>query len=109
MDINEDLDTFIDQLDGNITLDSTVDTLKEQNSCKIATKIGFRPPRVIEERLFPVRITVKRDNRKIVALTLPKILNYNMRSIWSKYENVVEDINERESDLFFFTEIWQVQ
>ena len=71
--------------------------------------MAFAPPRVIAERLFPVRITVKRDNRKIVALTLPKILNYNMRSIWSKYENLVQDINERESDLIFLTEIWQVQ
>ena len=38
---------------------------------------------------------------------MPKICNYNVRSLWSKTSNLSEDINERESDLIFLTEVWE--
>ena len=43
------------------------------------------------------------------ALTLPKVLNYNMRSIFSKLENFSEDILQREGDICFLTEVWEKQ
>ena len=73
----------------------------------IPTQVGYRPPSFIFERLPHSRVTIHRDNRKIEALGLPKICNYNVRSLWSKTSNLSEDINERESDLIFLTEVWE--
>ena len=109
LDKDDDLDIPIVQLDGNMTLDSLSDIFEDEIYCKIPTKIGFRPPKVLLKRPLPTLITIRRDNRKIIALTLPKIVIYNMRSLWSKYESLAEDIHERESDLNFLTEIWEVK
>jgi hypothetical protein len=32
---------------------------------------------------------------------------YNMRSAWAKLNNLADDINMRETDLCFLTEVWQ--
>ena len=41
------------------------------------------------------------------ALSLPSVSLYNMRSIWSKINNLADDINMRETDLCFLTEVWE--
>ena len=73
----------------------------------IATKLGHRPEKSEETRLPPVRIRIRRDNRTIQALTLPKVLNYNMRSFFSKIGNFSEDMLERSGDAAFLTEVWE--
>ena len=59
------------------------------------------------ETRIPVRVTIRRSNRTIKAKSVPIISLYNMRSIWSKLENLADDIQERNSDLTLLTEIWQ--
>ena len=41
------------------------------------------------------------------ALTLPKVINYNMRSLFPKLDNFAQDTHERESDVIFLTEVWE--
>ena len=75
----------------------------------IPTHWGYRPEKSQGTRLQPVRKIIRRDNRSIQALTLPKVMNYNMRSLFSKIQNFSEDMIEREGDISFITEIWQKQ
>ena len=58
-----------------------------------------RPPSTLK--------TVRRDNRVIQSLSLPTILNYNMRSFFPKYENFCDDMEEREADIAFLSEVWE--
>ena len=73
----------------------------------IPTQIGYRPTNVIFERPPHARVTIRRDNKKIQALSLPKISNYNVRSFWSKISNFSLDMNERLCDASFLTEVWE--
>ena len=68
---------------------------------------GNRPEKSWAARLQATRKILRRDNRSIEALTLPKILNFNMRSLFSKIQNFSEDMLEREGDISFLTEVWQ--
>ena len=69
--------------------------------------IGHRPTKIYFERPPHTRKMIRRDNRAIVAQVLPKITNYNVRSLMPKIRNVSLDMLERVSDLNFLTEIWQ--
>ena len=51
--------------------------------------------------------TVKRSNKLIEALSLPNITLYNMRSVWAKLDNVIEDIEMRNTNICFLTEVWE--
>ena len=51
--------------------------------------------------------TIRRDNKSVQALTLPRLTNYNMRSLFPKIGNFSIDMHERETDLSFLTEVWQ--
>ena len=73
----------------------------------IPTQIGCRPTNVIFEQPPHARVTIRRDNKKIQALSLPKISNYNVRSFWSKISNFSLDMNERLCDASFLTEVWE--
>ena len=75
----------------------------------IPTLIGYRPISVISERPPHCRKTIRRDNKVVQALTLPRITNYNMRSLFPKLGNFARDMIERESDISFLTEVWQKQ
>ena len=50
---------------------------------------------------------IRRDEGLVVALSLPTITQYNMRSLWAKAGNLADDINFRQSDICFLTEVWQ--
>ena len=52
--------------------------------------------------------TIRRSNVKVQALSLPKITLFKMRSIWSKLNGVVEDIENREADACMVNEVWKV-
>ena len=68
----------------------------------------FRPTKVIFERPPTTRNIIQRNNNKrSQAPSLPKIINYNMRSFFPKYLNFSQDVIEKESDLIFLTEVWQ--
>ena len=41
------------------------------------------------------------------AFTLPKIANFNVRSLFPKIGNFALDMKERESDISFLTEVWE--
>ena len=73
----------------------------------ISIQVGYRPPKLILERPPYTRTTIRRDNKKIQALSLPKISNYNVRSFWSKVSNFSRDMIERQSDACFLTEVWE--
>ena len=76
---------------------------------QIPTLSGLRPPKVIIERPPQSRKTIRRDNKLVHALALPRISNFNMRALFSKTLNLANDMKERESDLVFLTEVWEKQ
>ena len=76
------------------------------SSNPIPVVIGYRPPKVANNRQT-VRKVIRRDNKCIQALSLPTILSYNMRSIWSKLNNFFADMHERSATIAFLCEIWQ--
>ena len=43
----------------------------------------------------------------VEALDLPTISCYNMRSIWAKIGNLADDMNMRETDVCFLSEVWE--
>ena len=73
---------------------------------KIEVIIGNRPKKTFQtnERI-PQRRKVKRNNRIVEAQVLPVFSLYNMRSVWSKLSNLVEDIeahlDKKHFDEFF--------
>ena len=99
--------TRLCQLDGNVTICSDFSEYSELEGTKVPTQIGFRPFKVIFERLPPTRKRIYRNNKNIQALALPRITNYNMRSLWGKILSLSQDILDRQSDLIFLTEVWQ--
>ena len=54
-----------------------------------------------------MRTTIRRDNRRVEALSVPRVTLYNARSVWSKWNNLAEDILMRQTDLCILTEVWQ--
>ena len=76
-------------------------------SCNIPTQIGFRPMKIIYERPQSCRKTIRRDNKNIQALSLPIFTLYNIRSFFPKLYNFSQDMEERQCDLSFVTEVWQ--
>ena len=74
---------------------------------QIPTQVGYRPEPVIFKRPQNTLKTIHRDNKKVQALSLPNLANFNMRSIFSKIFNLAQDAIERESDAIFLTEVWQ--
>ena len=104
---------FIDQLDGNISFNSSMCSNKSENDChdnlnlQIPTQTGYRPSKVIYERPPNSGKTIRRDNRIVHAQSLPKMSNYNMRALFSKIGNFSRDMHERSCDLSFLTEVWE--
>ena len=71
---------------------------------------GHRPAQSeLPERLPPVRQTVRRSNQLVGALSVPRVTLYNARSVWAKWDNLAEDISQRQTDLCLLTEVWQVK
>ena len=101
----------IDQLDGNISLCSTDETFSSpvsNKSPKISVQIGHRPNKIlVSERLPPYRKTIRRDNKVLQAVTLPKFSSYNMRSLMPKLSSWATDMIDRMCSLSFLVEIWQ--
>ena len=103
----------IDQLDGNVSLcssDASFSNPVSNMSQKISVQIGNRPNNIVEsdsERLPPSRKTIRRDNKVLQAVTLPKFSSYNMRSLMPKLSSWATDMTDRLCSLSFLVEIWQ--
>ena len=69
--------------------------------------VGNRPKKVFLERGQPYCKRIRRDNCAVQAMTLPKISNYNMRSLIPKIGNFSLDMKERSVDISFLTEVWE--
>ena len=60
-------------------------------------------PRVV--RLPHTRKILRRENKCLQALSLPKFTFYNMRSIWDKMNSFAADMHERIADISFLSEL----
>ena len=96
------------QLDGNTSVNSSINENENENlSNSIPIFTGHRPTKSMCERPPSSRKVIRRSNKAIQALTLPKVVNYNMRSFFPKIENFSLDMRERAVNLAFLTEIWE--
>ena len=78
------------------------------SSQSIPVIIGHRPEIDLNDHpRIPVRRTIVRNNKVLSALNLPIFTVYNMRSIWSKFLSLVDDMEERESSLSILSEVWE--
>ena len=73
----------------------------------IPVQLGHRPAPVFQEQRMEVRRTIIRSIKLVQALSVPKITLYNVRSAWAKWDNLSEDIQMRETDVMFLTEVWE--
>ena len=92
-----------------MSINSSFSIFESDDVYQIPNQIGYRPANAIYERPLSTLKTIRRDNRKVEALTLPRIVNYNMRSFFPKCANFAQDVHERESDAIFLTEVWDKQ
>ena len=96
----------IPQFDGNASIDSIEDNII---GFPIPVHTGYRPSTNSNcDRLPHTRVTIRRDNNILQAITLPRISSYNMRSIWSKSVSLAQDMWDRCTDISFLSEIWEV-
>ena len=73
----------------------------------IPVQLGHRPAPLPCKQRTPVRRTVQRSNKLVDALSAPRISLYNVRSAWSKWDSIAEDIHMRATDISILTEVWQ--
>ena len=75
---------------------------------EIPVQVGNRPHKQLYcARLPSVRKTIKRNNKVLQAVSLPKMSSYNMKSLWSKVGNFGTDMQDRNCSLSFLVEVWQ--
>ena len=110
----DDQAQFIIQLDGNVSVSSldlsaceNIDEVSAPHGSYIPVFLGYRQSNNNTVTLPAVRQTIRRDNKILQAVTLPRISCYNMRSLWSKLDNLGEDIYDRNTSISFLTAIWQ--
>jgi hypothetical protein len=71
--------------------------------------VGNRPAPHHQDIREPIRKTIKRSNNLVDALSAPRSTLYNVRSAWAKWSNIAEDMEMRETDVCFLTEVWEKQ
>ena len=81
------------------------DDQDEVEGSGIPVIVGNRPSQMVTEIRDAVRVTVRRSNKLIDALSVPRMTLYNVRSAWAKWENMAEDMDTRSIDLSFYTEV----
>ena len=70
--------------------------------CAIPVQSGHRPAPSPQLPRPPVRRTIRRSNKLVQALSVPRMSLYNVRSAWAKWDNISEDLTMRETDVMFF-------
>ena len=94
------------QLDGNASMDEFSNSF--QHSSSIPVIISSRTSSTHRTQSRPsFNRHIRRDNNLLEALNLPAFTVYNMRSLWSKVNNLGEDIIERDLDISFLSEVWE--
>ena len=111
LDDSDFLSNFSDipQIDGNISFSSSdTDVSLIHSPSSIPVHISSRTDSVhLGDKRSCFNRNVKKDNRLLEAVNLPAFTVYNMRSLWSKINNLAEDIIERSVDISFLSEIWE--
>ena len=97
---------FLIQLDGNISLNSENENSSSGNQIPVHISLRSAQPETIERLPF-VRKYIRRDNKVLQAISLPKLSSYNMRSLIPKIENFGRDFQDRMCNLAFLCEIWE--
>merc|ERR1719319_1982642 len=77
-----------------------------KNKVKISKSINYFRKMRQTKKLRSVK-TIKRSNKLVEALSLPKVLNLNPRSIYNKIDEYITLIEEKEIDLTFMSETWE--
>ena len=131
---------LINQLDGNITIDSCDDSNTETEESFLSSitfcedfnlwKILFNShlndsETIQDDQTIPVivgnrpavaassiprtnsRVTIRRDNRTLLALSLPSIFVTNHRSFFPKCKNFLDEMFELNMQLGLHSEIWE--
>ena len=65
------------------------------------------PQQQYTNRRTPCRTTVKRSNRAATALSLPNVMVTNHRSIFPKFNNLIDEILELDMHLGLHCKIWE--
>ena len=65
------------------------------------------PPPIPRQPRSPYHKTIRRDNRTVTALSLPNIMVANHRSIFPKFNNLVDEILEHDMQLGLHSEVWE--
>ena len=74
----------------------------------IYVQTGHRPEKKYQvPRLPPVKRTIRRDNKVLQAISMPKMSCYNMRSLMPKIVNFGQDMEDRNCSISLLTEVWQ--
>ena len=105
-DEDPDNEIALDEVDEADTTDvgmiaSEDDDQDEVEGSGIPVIVGNRPSQMVTE----IRVTVRRSNKLIDALSVPRMTLYNVRLAWAKWKNMAEDMDTRSIDLSFYTEV----
>ena len=100
------------QLDGNLTLNSSIDSTVSQSvipGSPIPVLITHRNVIIPSDPRIPVRKVIKRNNLFLQAVTLPSVMNINPRSVYNKIDEFLILVDQYESDIVFMSETWDRQ
>ena len=103
------------QLDGNLSVTETInpdcsqvanESLVHPSSIPvfISSRTSSEAPKCKRQCFNKV---IRKDNKLLEALNLPAFTVYNMRSLWSKINNLAEDIIDRSVDISILSEVWE--
>lgn len=102
-----ELSSLSDESYESLSINSEISQSSDRAEYNIEVLVGYRPKKVIVERPAPSWKRVRRDNKSVQALSLPVVINYNMRSLMPKIKNFCKDIDNRMVDVAFLTEVWE--
>ena len=109
-DEDPDNEIILDEVDEADTTDvgmiaSEDDDQDEVEGSGIPVIVGNRPSQMVTEIRDAVRVTVRRSNKLIDALSVPRMTLYNVISAWAKWKNMAEDMDTRSIDLSLYTKV----
>ena len=73
----------------------------------IPVPINNRPPKSLHDDRIKYLKTVKRSNKVLNAVSLPKLACYNMRSLIPKINMLATDLRDRMCSLAMLCEVWE--
>ena len=83
----------------------------EESPHHIPVIVGHAPDPQVQQSPSQPRTstlkTVRRSNRAVAALSLPNIMVANHRSIFPKFNNLVDELLENDMQLGLHSEVWE--